>query len=122
MMTLYDRSPSPAAQAYLLGFLCHFALDSSCHGYVGQMEALGVQTIVYTDIATDGMLSGPSYDQLIALQKAVSCRIVASGGVTTLDDIKRLRDMGLYAAIIGKAYYAGTLDLAEAVKEAGPQC
>ena len=42
MMTLYDRNPSPAAQAYLLGFLCHFALDSSCHGYVGQMAALGV--------------------------------------------------------------------------------
>ena len=90
--------------------------------FAKQMEALGVQTIVYTDIATDGMLSGPSYEQLAALQKAVGCRIVASGGVATLDDIKRLRDMGLYAAIIGKAYYAGTLDLAEAVKEAGPQC
>lgn len=90
--------------------------------FAKQMEALGVKTIVYTDIATDGMLSGPSYDQLAALQKAVGCRIVASGGVTTLDDIKRLRDMGLYGAIIGKAYYAGTLDLAEAVKEAGPQC
>ena len=90
--------------------------------FAKQMEALGVQTIVYTDIATDGMLSGPSFARLEALQKAVSCRIVASGGVTTLDDIKRLRDMGLYAAIIGKAYYAGTLDLAEAVKEAGPQC
>ena len=89
--------------------------------FAQQMEALGVQTIVYTDIATDGMLSGPSYDQLIALQKAVSCRIVASGGVTTLDDIKRLRDMGLYAAIIGKAYYAGTLDLAAAIREAGAQ-
>lgn len=89
--------------------------------FAKQMEALGVQTIVYTDIATDGMLSGPSYDQLAALQKAVSCRIVASGGVTTLDDIKRLRDMGLYAAIIGKAYYAGTLDLAAAIREAGSQ-
>lgn len=89
--------------------------------FAKQMEVLGVQTIVYTDIATDGMLSGPSYDQLIALQKAVSCRIVASGGVTTLDDIKRLRDMGLYAAIIGKAYYAGTLDLAAAIREAGSQ-
>lgn len=42
LATLYDRAPSPAARAYLLGFLCHFALDSSCHGYVGQMEALGV--------------------------------------------------------------------------------
>ena len=90
--------------------------------FAKQMEALGVRTIVYTDIATDGMLSGPSYGQLAALQQAVDCRIVASGGVTTLDDVKRLRDMGLYGAIIGKAYYAGTLDLAEAVKEAGPQC
>lgn len=42
LWTLYERDPSPAALAYLLGFLCHFALDSSCHGYVGQMEALGV--------------------------------------------------------------------------------
>ena len=89
--------------------------------FAKQMEALGVKTIVYTDIATDGMLSGPSYDQLAALQKAVGRRIVASGGATTLDDIKRLRDMGLYAAIIGKAYYAGTLDLAAAIREAGAQ-
>ena len=86
-----------------------------------QMEEKRVKTIIFTDIATDGMLSGPSFDQLAALQKAVRCDIVASGGVTTLDDVKRLRDMGLYGAIIGKAYYAGTLDLAEAVREAGPQ-
>lgn len=86
-----------------------------------QMEEKGVKTIIFTDIATDGMLSGPSLDQLAALQKAVRCDIVASGGVTTLDDVKRLRDMGLYGAIIGKAYYAGTLDLAEAVRKAGPQ-
>ena len=86
-----------------------------------QMEEMGVKTLIFTDIATDGMLSGPSFDQLAALQKAVTCDIVASGGVTTLDDVKRLRDMGLYGAIIGKAYYAGTLDLAEAVREAGPQ-
>ena len=85
------------------------------------MEEKGVKTIIFTDIATDGMLSGPSFDQLAALQKAVKCNVVASGGVTTLDDVKRLRDMGLYGAIIGKAYYAGTLDLAEAVCEAGPQ-
>ena len=90
--------------------------------FAKRMEALGVKTIVYTDIATDGMLAGPSYAQLAALQQAVDCRIVASGGVTTLDDIKRLRDMGLYGAIIGKAYYAGTLDLAQAMKEAGNQC
>ena len=86
-----------------------------------KMEEKGVQTLIYTDIATDGMLSGPSFDQLAALQKAVKCNIVASGGVTTLDDVKRLRDMGLYGAVIGKAYYAGTVDLAEAVREAGAQ-
>lgn len=86
-----------------------------------KMEEKGVRTLIFTDIATDGMLSGPSFGQLAALQKSVGCNIVASGGVTTLDDVKRLRDMGLYGAIIGKAYYAGTLNLAEAVREAGPQ-
>lgn len=84
-----------------------------------KMEEKGVKKIIFTDIATDGMLSGPSFDQLAELQKFVKCDIVASGGVTTIDDVKRLRDMGLYGAIIGKAYYAGTLDLAEAIREAG---
>lgn len=97
--------------------------DSGLDGlaFARQMEEKGVKTLIFTDIATDGMLSGPSFDQLAALQRAVSCNIVASGGVTTLDDVKRLRDMGLYGAIIGKAYYAGTLDLARAVREAGDQ-
>ena len=92
-----------------------------CLTFARRMEEKGVSTLIFTDIATDGMLSGPSFDQLAALQKTVSCNIVASGGVTTLDDVKRLRDMGLYGAIIGKAYYAGTLDLAQAVREAGDQ-
>ena len=92
-----------------------------CLTFARRMEEKGVSTLIFTDIATDGMLSGPSFDQLAALQKTVSCNIVASGGVTTLDDVKRLRDMGLYGAIIGKAYYAGTLDLAQAVEAAGPQ-
>ncbi len=90
--------------------------------FARQVEEMGVKTIIFTDIANDGMLSGPNFDQLDALQKAVGCNIIASGGVTTLDDVKRLRDMGVYGAIIGKAYYAGTIDLAQAVKEAGAQC
>ncbi len=90
--------------------------------FAKSVVAKGVRVIIFTDIATDGMLSGPSFDKLSALQRAVpECKIVASGGVTTLDDIKRLRDMGLYAAIVGKAYYAGTLDLAQAIREAGAQ-
>lgn len=93
--------------------------DSGLDGitFARQVEAMGVKVIIYTDIATDGMLRGPSFDQLERLSQAVSCRIVASGGVSTLEDVKRLRDLGLYGAIIGKAYYAGTIDLAEAMRE-----
>lgn len=89
--------------------------------FARSMEGIGIKVIIFTDIATDGMLTGPSFDRLAALQKAVSCDLVASGGVTELDDVKRLRDMGLYGAIIGKAYYAGTIDLAAAVAAAGAQ-
>ena len=56
------------------------------------------------------------------LQQRVSCCIIASGGVSCNEDIRTLRDMGLYGAIIGKAYYAGTIDLALAIEEAGVQC
>ena len=85
------------------------------------MEQLGVKTLIFTDIETDGALSGPSYTRLEALQKAVSCQIVASGGVSNNQDIECLAAMGLYGAIIGKAYYAGTIDLAQAVKAGGEQ-
>lgn len=85
------------------------------------MEQLGVKTLIFTDIETDGALSGPSYARLEALQKAVGCQIVASGGVSNNRDIERLAAMGLYGAIIGKAYYAGTIDLAQAVKAGGKQ-
>lgn len=92
--------------------------DSGLDGvdFARQMERIGVKYIIYTDIATDGMLSGPSFAQLEKLSGAVACHITASGGVTSLDDVKRLRDMGLYGAIIGKAYYAGSIDLAQAIE------
>lgn len=90
--------------------------------FVKSMESMGVKTIIFTDIATDGMLSGPSFDRLADLQKAVDCQIVASGGVSSNEDLSKLNGMGLYGAIIGKAYYAGTVDLEQAVKEAGEQC
>lgn len=82
------------------------------------MEEMGVRTIIFTDIDTDGALSGPSFGRLAELQKTVSCRIVASGGVSSNEDIRKLAAMDLYGAIVGKAYYAGTVDLALAVKEA----
>lgn len=89
--------------------------------FAAQLEETGVKMIIFTDIATDGMLSGPSFARLNALQRHYHGNIIASGGVTTLDDVKHLRDMGLYGAIIGKAYYAGTVDLARAMEEAGEQ-
>ena len=92
-----------------------------CLEFAKRMEQLGVETLIFTDISTDGMLSGPSLDWLSRLQRAVSCRIVASGGVAAIEDVRALRDLGLYAAIIGKAYYAGTIDLAQAIREAGAQ-
>lgn len=87
--------------------------------FVRKMEEISVKTIVFTDIATDGMLSGPSYERLRELQKSYSGQIIASGGVSDNQDLRELASMGLYGAIIGKAYYAGTVDLAQAVREVG---
>jgi phosphoribosylformimino-5-aminoimidazole carboxamide ribotide isomerase len=86
------------------------------------MTATGVKKIIFTDIETDGTLEGPAYFRLEALQQTVDCDIIASGGVSCNQDIQRLCAMGLYGAIIGKAYYAGTIDLAQAVREGGAQC
>ena len=82
------------------------------------MESYGVKTIIFTDIDKDGMLSGPNFEQLQALRDAVSCGIVASGGVSTLEDIARLRDMKIDEAIAGKAVYTGQLDVRAAIETA----
>lgn len=85
------------------------------------MERIGVSTLIFTDIERDGMLTGPSFGRLRQLQAAVKCNIIASGGVSSNQDIRDLRDMGLYGAIVGKAYYAGAVDLVQAVSDAGDQ-
>ncbi|MDE7218778.1 MAG: 1-(5-phosphoribosyl)-5-[(5-phosphoribosylamino)methylideneamino]imidazole-4-carboxamide isomerase [Oscillospiraceae bacterium] len=89
--------------------------------FAKQMNTIGVKYIIFTDIETDGTLSGPSFARLEALQRAVPCSITASGGVSSNEDLRKLRDQGLYAAIVGKAWYAGAIDLAQAVREGGPQ-
>ena len=81
-----------------------------------KMESIGVKTIIFTDISKDGTLSGPNLEQLKAINEAVSCNIVASGGISGIDDIKSTRELGLYAAICGKSIYSGRLDLAEAIE------
>lgn len=89
--------------------------------FAENMESIGVNYMIFTDIETDGMLSGPSFARLEALREAVSCSVTASGGVSSNEDLRQLRDRGLYAAIVGKAWYAGAVDLAQAVREGGPQ-
>ena len=80
------------------------------------MEAVGVKTIIYTDISKDGTLSGPNISQLVEINRAVSCDITASGGVTDINDIIALKNEGLYGAICGKSLYDKTLSLAEAIE------
>lgn len=81
-----------------------------------KMEQCGVKTIIYTDISKDGTLSGPNLEQLDEINSAVSCDIIASGGVTDIDDIKALKSLGLYGAICGKSIYSGSLDLKQALE------
>ena len=81
-----------------------------------RMEQIGVSYIIFTDISKDGMLSGPNLNQLDELKAAVSCRIIASGGVANLKDIINLTDLDVYGAICGKSIYSGSLDLRAAVE------
>ena len=84
--------------------------------FAKQMEALGAKTLIFTDISRDGTLSGPNLSQLDALNRAVSCRVVASGGVSSLADLAALKALGLYGAICGKALYTGAVPLKEAIE------
>lgn len=83
-----------------------------------KMQSFGVKTIICTDISKDGAMRGTNLQMYRDLSKKYSVDITASGGVSSLDDVKELRSMELYAAIIGKAYYTGAIDLAEAVEVA----
>lgn len=80
-----------------------------------KLESIGVQTIVYTDIEKDGMLSGPNFEDYEALVQKTNLEIIASGGVTTLSDLIRLKKIGVHGAIIGKALYERKIDLKEAL-------
>lgn len=84
--------------------ICHF------------LESIGIKTIVYTDISKDGMLNGPNFEIYDELLKKTNLDIIASGGVTTILDIKKLNDMNMYGAIIGKALYDNKLNFEEALR------
>ena len=79
-------------------------------------EAMGADTIIYTDIATDGMLSGPNLKAMEEMKKAIKIDLIASGGVACFSDLKNLKEIGCDGAIVGKAIYTGSVNLAEAIK------
>lgn len=83
-----------------------------------ELEALGVKTIVCTDISKDGAMQGTNHELYQKLSEGLGMQIVASGGVSSIEDIRRLKAQGLYGAIIGKAYYTGAISLQEAVEVA----
>ncbi len=90
--------------------------DTSAIDLARQFAGEPLAAIVYTDIATDGMMAGPNVAAMAEMQGAIDLPVVASGGVTTLDDVGKLAKAGLAACIIGRAIYEGTIDLQQAVE------
>ncbi|MBE6664159.1 MAG: 1-(5-phosphoribosyl)-5-[(5-phosphoribosylamino)methylideneamino]imidazole-4-carboxamide isomerase [Ruminococcaceae bacterium] len=86
--------------------------------FLSKMQNLGVKTVICTDISKDGAMKGTNLALYSELSKKYTLDIVASGGVSSIDDIKALKEMDLYGAIIGKAYYTGAIDLKEAIEVA----
>ncbi len=86
--------------------------------FFAKMQEMGVKTIICTDISKDGAMRGTNREMYRALSMRYAMNIVASGGVSSLEDVRALRALDLYGAIIGKAYYTGDIDLAEAIEVA----
>lgn len=101
------------------GYVCGSGwLEQSDRYYLDfakDMEELGVQTLIFTDISTDGTLQGPNLEMLEQIQKNVNIQIVASGGIKDISHIQALKELDLYGAIMGKAIYSKTLDLPQAI-------
>ena len=92
--------------------------ETTCEEFCAVLQSLGVETVIVTDISRDGAMRGTNRALYENLNARFSLDIVASGGVSSLEDIAALRESGLYGAILGKAYYSGTVDLSEALRTA----
>lgn len=92
--------------------------DYTLDAFFEKMQGIGVKNIICTDISKDGAMKGTNRELYKELSKKYSLDITASGGVSGLDDVKALKEMNLYGAIIGKAYYTGAIDLKEAIEVA----
>jgi phosphoribosylformimino-5-aminoimidazole carboxamide ribotide isomerase len=92
--------------------------DITLEDFLEKMQNLGVKNVICTDISKDGAMRGTNLELYRQLSQRFSLEITASGGVSTMDDIRQLRKLDLYGAIVGKAYYTGAIDLAEALEAA----
>jgi len=81
-----------------------------------KMKDIGVQTIIYTDIAKDGMMSGPNVEATKEIVETTGLSVIASGGVSSIEDLERLSEIGVSGVIIGKALYLGALDLKSVIR------
>ena len=92
--------------------------DLEAFTFCEKMSNIGVKTLICTDISKDGAMAGTNLELYKVLSQKYSMNITASGGVSSLDDIKKLREMNIYGAIIGKAYYTGDINLSDALEAA----
>ena len=92
--------------------------EMEAFGFCKCMQEIGIQTLVCTDISRDGAMQGPNVSLYSKLSEQLNMQIIASGGVSCMDDICRLRKMDLHGAIVGKAYYTGAVDLEKAIEVA----
>ena len=83
--------------------------------FLGKMQKMGVRTVICTDISRDGAMRGTNLALYADLSRRYSLQLIASGGVSSLSDVRALAGMGLYGAIVGKAYYTGAISLREAI-------
>ena len=92
--------------------------DVDAFDFCEHLEKLGVSCIICTDISRDGAMRGAAHELYRELSSRFSVKITASGGVSSIDDVKRLALLDIYGAIIGKAYYTGAISIKEAVEAA----
>jgi phosphoribosylformimino-5-aminoimidazole carboxamide ribotide isomerase len=90
--------------------------DDDAMTFCTKMQAMGVKTIISTDISKDGAMQGANHELYRTMSEQLNIQIVASGGVSSMEDVTTLAATGLYGAIIGKAYYTGAIDLKTAIE------
>ena len=80
-----------------------------------ELETYGLKTVVYTDISKDGMMAGPNFEEIDNMNKRIKSNLIASGGISSAADVKKLDEMGIYGCVMGKALYTGGITLKDVI-------